>query len=242
MAKAFYHTRLSNWLVTSLVLGVCLCLASCQGLGDDSRHPVVSYNSDGAEKWGYITEGGKLAIPCEFNSASSFSNNRAIVTVAGGEKYQYAIIDPDGNTIRLMDPDVAIVHPYQDGLARANVGGKRTFHSQISGGLWGYLDEDGDWQIPPTISIDSSKGDSQMYGIFLFSGGDFREGRAMSQDTDGWVFIDTNGRIVSDSYYYLSPFKNGVTEVAKGNLEDVEWIYINRQGKVLWPPTPASQK
>jgi len=182
-------------------------------------------------KYGYIDQGGKLIIDCQFDYASSFSEN-GLACVRKNGKWGY--IDITGKLVipytfdyaYEFDNDVAIV---------------------LKNDKYGYIDKSGKIVIDciydeakyfwengfAKVEKDGKKGWIDKSGkIFLDEVRDYSEnGLALARKADKWGFIKKNGKTAID-FQFDGAFdfsKNGLAAVKKGN----KWGYINDKGDVV---------
>ena len=82
-------------------------------------------------KWGFVDSTGKLAIPCKYDGAGSFSEGLAIVVLDG----KYGFVDSTGKLAIPCKYDLA--DPFSEGLAGVVLDGK-----------CGFIDSTGKLAIP----------------------------------------------------------------------------------------------
>ena len=195
---------------------ICICLTVCvlalvvagQQRAGGGLFPVAK---DG--KWGYIDETGRIVIGPQFDGASGFSDERALVSVRGKVGY----IDTAGHLINTPPFDLGGV--FSEGLAPINVGQKsdRIIGLITDPGRWGYIDKSGALVIPMKFQ----------------EADEFSEGLAAAHLGDISGFIDHTGRFVFNAPFDVSwGFSEGIVLV-KSNLK---MIFLDRTGKRL--PTP----
>jgi hypothetical protein len=95
------------------------------------------------KKWGYIDTAGRFVIKPQFEFAETFMNGRAVVTMRVGKKLRSGMIDRTGTIV--VEPKFLTIRDYAYGLAVAQLPGK----GGLLGGKQGYIDERGEWAIPP---------------------------------------------------------------------------------------------
>ena len=99
----------------------------------------------------------------------------------------------------------------------------------MKGDLWGFIDSSGRLRVPPRFER------------FEFG---FHDGlAAVAEPHRPYGFIDTDGRyVIEPRFEFVDPFKHGVARVmqTKGTSGELEFGYIDRQGKFLWGPFPAA--
>jgi hypothetical protein len=105
-------------------------------LGFASAHAVTGGRArverDG--RWGFVDPQGELVIPCRFQGAWDFDEERAAVQTEAG----WTFVDPTGREVGAGGR--ARGSRYQDGLAPVEVDGR-----------WGFLDREGALAIPATF-------------------------------------------------------------------------------------------
>ncbi|MFT5169111.1 MAG: hypothetical protein ACI8P3_004359, partial [Saprospiraceae bacterium] len=111
-----------------LFLLICLFLWGCQSAptnndGEASNSsaidetleelPPLEEEYDISEnKWGYINKGGRLVIRPKFDDARNFSEEKAVVRIAG----KWGVVDRNGEYI--LAPTFKSIWSYSEGLAR----------------------------------------------------------------------------------------------------------------------------
>ena len=178
---------------------------------------------------GFCDRNGCVVVPAKFQQTFPFKEGRSIVQALDGkygviDNEGQFVVDPiydslemayfegllsvrvnnkwgflDLNGTIAIAPEYDAVRFFQQGLAAANVGGKRivkknqfSIHGSFDGGLWGYIDKAGKVVIPlQFVEADS-----------------FSETRARIKRQDGtqW-FIDRSGQAIQplsdeEKYYY----------------------------------------
>ena len=127
---------------------------------------------------------------------------------------------------------------------------------EIGGTRWGYIDEQGGFQIPPhytrveafqdnglaVVTMDGQSGLIDTRGQFIVkpiydSISPFSEGRAVALDQQGFKVIDETGQVIFSSAEYIDSFHEGRAVFGKAN-EQQQWKYgyIDRQGNVIITP------
>jgi hypothetical protein len=193
----------------------------------DGRAAVYTGAPQAAEaKFGYIDTTGTFVIEPQFRGARAYSGGRAPVLVGRFTSGKWGFIDERGQMV--IDPQFDEALPFSEGRAAVSTGDK-----------WGYIDEQGQYVLEPQYNRARS-----------FSGGT----AAVEDPFDGDVYIDRTGRSVSEEYVYAEPFRGPLARVfdCSGPLAiesshqggpvrftvegaDGNWIYIDRQGRQVWP-------
>ena len=164
-----------------------------------------------------IDRSGKVIFEGEDIELNGFSEG--VTPVKTGGKWGY--IDTTGKYVFEKRFDWA--KSFSEGLAAVQIGKK-----------WGYIDHSGELVIPAKFGINELGDDG-----YLFS-----EGLALVYSGDNLVFINRQGKTV---------LKPDVTEVERfvGGLAAIkntydkgeeERGYINKQGRLVWGPTPFRYK
>jgi hypothetical protein len=196
----------------------CLCLSACAlalvgVVASQQRPPAHLYYVVKDDKWGYIDETGRVRIAPQFDSANSFSDERALVSVGGRARY----IDTAGHFINT--PPFDIGGNFTEGLAPVNVGQQRIPNIGLisNPGRWGYIDKSGALVIPMTFQLAD----------------EFHEGLAAAHQGHISGFLDHTGRFRINVPFDVSwGFSEGVVLV-KSNLK---MIYYDRNGQRLATP------
>jgi hypothetical protein len=154
------------------------------------------------DKRGYIDTSGEVVIPLEFDGAKPFRCGHGCVTIKREEKY----------VTRAGKVAFSEMRAPKEGLAAV----KRR-------GLWGFIDEKGNYCIEPTFK------DVQ----------DFSEGFAGVTDTEGKCgFIDKSGKLVVPARYdSVDDFHDGFATVTYNRDDDFAVGLIDAKGKEIFVPT-----
>jgi len=218
-------------LPTLILVGIL----SWAALGQETNNLfVINVN----KKYGYIDSVGKVVVRPSFDSANSFSEGLALVTVkSGGVRQQFAkagFIDLTGRFA--IAPKYDDGGDFHDGLARVTLNGKS-----------GFIDKTGNVAIPLTYEEGPR---AHPWGV-----GDFSDGLAQIFDLnreDGG-FIDKTGSVVlrrfgvkhgNYSGDFSGEFKQGLSAVMfhhmKGNTVDFnvpsKYGFIDKRGRVVVAP------
>lgn len=182
-------------------------------------------------KYGYIDQGGKLVIDCQFDYASSFSDNGLACVRKNGK---WAYIDITGKVIIPFDFDYA--YDFDNDLAMV-----------VKNDKYGFIDKTGKLVIDclyddakyfwdngfARVKKNGKQGWIDKSGkIFLDDVKDFSEnGLAAAQKGDKWGYIKKNGKTAID-YQFDNAFdfsQNGLAPVKKGG----KWGFINKDGNMV---------
>lgn len=224
-----------------------LVLSSCQYLGlNSSKLELIPYMA--GDKWGYLDDGGKIAINPQFNRANVFIDGVALVASADNK---YGFIGTDGKY--KINPSYKAAGFFSEGLACVVAeDGKPQFIDEkgevkltvnegrycgiFSEGLalvgvegkegikWGYMNKEGSMVINPQFD----------------AAGVFKEGMASVAQTNKdngetlWGFIDTKGSLVINHQFKggAATFSNGLAMVSDGKKIG----YVDKQGKYVINP------
>lgn len=163
-------------------------------IGESDRYLVKNENG----KFGYVNVKGEEVIAPQFEYATPFTGNVAIVSEGGytdQRDYRYydrytlytggtwRIIGKNGEPVSTTEYDY--IGPFENGRAPFNKGGRWRMHNYsdqrvLSGGMWGYIDENGTEIIPATYT-------------YAFP---FGNGVAKVRKDKDIVWIDVNGNTV----------------------------------------------
>lgn len=141
----------------------------------EGRVEVVETDGDGNYLYGYLNKQGKIVIPVTYESASEFTDGRAVVKTKG-ERFQ--LIDLTGNVLHTYP--YAWVGNYGQGLLS---------FKKDNDGLYGYIDIQGNMVIEPKYT----------------TAGQFKDGRAIvsleGNRKELYGLIDQSGQFVLKANY-----------------------------------------
>lgn len=169
--------------------------------------------------WGFIDTQGNMVIPPQFEWASSFSDNLAIVKTESG----YGLIDLLGHFV--LPPKLADLDQFKEGLAPAAEELPEAEKLKILANNieWhcGFIDENGKGRIAPRFT----------------SARHFSEGLAAVQDGLRWGYISKDGAwTITPQFESAMPFAEGLAAV---QFRD-KWGFIDKTGAfVIKPSFPA---
>jgi hypothetical protein len=159
-------------------------------------------------KWGYINKNGDFVIAPVYDNVMPFREGRAFVY----RESAWLLVDKTGKVVGSQT--FGAVKGFSEGTAAVRV--------QIDGKhLWGYIDRDGAWRIPPHFTA-----------AFPFNN---RLAGVAHIDRPGWDFIDQEGNVVFervvDTIQFESSlyFREGWAIIPKGNKH---W-YLSTNGRRL---------
>jgi len=207
-----------------------------EGMRIDRVQSEAWYFSEGlaavlvGQLWGYIDQGGRMAIPAQFSEAYAFSDGLARVKI--GSRYGY--IDRLGKV--QINPQFEDAESFIERLAAVKFGG-----------LWGFVDNRGRMVINPIYQSANAFSDglaavrvSDRMGFIDRSGRTviapqfsfaqrFSEGLAGVEVRDKlWGYIDRSGRIViAPQFEIVQPFHEGLAGVG------VNGRFINKSGHTV---------
>ncbi len=187
-------------LISLLALSGCNIVDGIRGNSDDpddTLHPVLLN-----DQWGFINQKGKIVINPQFDQARDAAGGFA--AVRSGTLWGFVQADP---AELVIPPAYASTGNFEDGLAPA----------QLPGGLYGYINERGDFEIEAQFDFAAS----------------FSDGLAAVR-TDGlWGYVDINGNMAIEAVYSdARPFSGGLAAVETFD----GWIYIDREGQTVVDP------
>lgn len=175
-------------------------------------------------KYGFIDKSGTMIIKPRFTSALGFSEGLACVQIGGDvtkpvgmsvirKGGRHAFIDKTGREVIKMRR--ANCQSFSEGLARFEVYGA---HGE------GFIDRTGRVVIPPNGMGGQS---------------DFSDGlKFVIRDQGKLGFIDRTGALVIDSPFgKMDDFCRGLAEVCESYDFGAKCGYIDRSGRVVWPPS-----
>lgn len=176
---------------------------------------LASVSVDG--KSGCIDTAGEFVIPPQFDLLENFSEGLAPVQVQGEEGTLWGYIDKSGQIA--IKPSYEEAHQFSEGLAAVKINGS-----------FSYIDKSGKEIVktPYNLAGEFSEGIARVngkVGIYGYHG-----------------FIDKGGQvIVEPRFSFAKDFSHGLAMVEIGGLGlppyDVKYGYVDRTGKLIWPPT-----
>jgi len=192
------------------------------------------------EKWGYLSNTGKVAIQAKYDEASDFDGGFGVVKSGAN----YWVVNTNGVEFGVTAPGALEVKPFSEGLAPyrgpdktfgyIGTDGKVAIQSKFEsvgyfrGGLaWaktpdkkvGYINPKGDWVIQPTFE----------------AGKDFdpESGLARIKNGDKWAYVNRTGEIM---YVMITEkwgdFSNGLAEGKMGGKVG----FFDTKGQWAIPP------
>jgi hypothetical protein len=220
---------------------------------NDFSEGLAAVEND-AGKWGFIDKAGRTVLDFKYDYASSFAEGLAIVVL----HQRYGYIDHTGKAV--IQPQFKKAFRFSEGLAAVRTSGQFeppvgmfAGGNEVEHARWEYIDKGGRARIRleaenvGNFSEDLAdfgivKPDGYLYCGFMdktgkpvipatFGGCEgFSEGLALVLLEGKWHFIDRTGHIVlSPPNFQVKSFRNGLAEVS-------DFGYIDRTGKVVWPP------
>ena len=184
----------------------------------------------------YIDSNGKFLFDSQaldpvptYTSATTFSEDRAIVKLAQGEKY--SLIDSDGQIIKdfklsdvlsgFIDLQCGTVKGYSQGLIGARffpTGVNPNSRRSVRKYKCGYLDRDGLVAVEPAFD----------YAM------PFSEGLAAVKIGNKWGYINLKGEMVIEPEYATAgKFDNGLAVVSRYS-DNMRFGYINTKGELVY--------
>jgi len=187
--------------------------AECKAL-----YPFAAKNQNkekrNREKEGYIDCNGKVILPPQFDSASSFNEGIGLVYVRKSDGFSYGkLINLKGEIV--TNESTQVFSGFSEGLAPA-----------LMPEGYGYVNEKGETAFLVKHKLDKNyEGDPISH---------FSEGLAYIVTEEGIGFIDKSGEIViKPQFGYTSGFKNGMAAVM---TMDGKWAVINKRGEYIVEP------
>ena len=165
----------------------------------DGRAVFGVPSENGSYFYGYLNRQGKEIIPAKYQTASDFSDGKAVVKVKENE---FRLIDINGKTLNTYKYNV--VGSFGEGLL--------AFQEKLDSKL-GYIDEAGNVVIKPSFTQAMS----------------FNEGRAVVNISEDYGnefgLIDRNGKyVIEPKYNNIDRLGEGRLAVGKAILEDKPYI------------------
>lgn len=198
-------------------------------LAFDFSEGLAVVRDEGSDEWGYINTAGDFGITPRFDTASSFSEGLARISLDS----RFGYIDRTGRIV--IPAKFAFGDDFHDGLARVVIEGPCT---HIDEGPCA-LD-----RVVPNSDLDSDQVPRCKYDFIDRSGnlitsksydaaGDFSEGLAPVRVGTKWGYIDKSGQIVIEPKFdAAAQFAEGLAVVQQG-----KWCgYVDRTGEFAIPP------
>ncbi len=236
-----------------LLLIVMGCASQTHVKSEPARHKImklIPHPGGGVmNAWGLIDEQGRVVVEPHYYEIGPFRDGMAQVKL--DDMKTIAFIDINGMVLFTLPKEVTDVGPFSEGLALANVGGKRDEIDgmALKGGKWGYIDKTGRWVIQPQFKLrytsDYLNDQAEVYTRYLLDSGRFRNGRAAAPVEGGWGFIDRTGKIVIPGpYTQVAGFYAGHAHVVNEHSERISPnstkqvitldAVINVDGEIIW--------
>jgi hypothetical protein len=209
-------------------------------------------------KYGFIDSTGKWVIEPKFEHASQFSEGLARVFIGG----KYGFIDRNGTIV--IKPRFTSALDFSEGLACIQIGGDVTKPVGISlikkGGRHAFIEKSGreviEMRGANCRSFSEGLARFEKYGVYgegfidrtgrvvippngMGGQSDFSEGLKFVIRAEGKLgFIDRTGTLVIDSPFgKMDDFYRGLAEVCESYDFGAKCGYIDKTGKVVWPPS-----
>lgn len=190
------------------------------------------------DKWGYMNDAGKMAIPAVYDNGSDFNGGYATVNKGG----QFMILDTKGKET-LIEGGVLDAKEFSEGLAPVrmldkkfgfvNTKGELAIPAQFesvgyfSNGLaWaksfdkkvGYIDKSGKWVIKPEFEAGKEF--------------DAVSGLARVKKGEKWCYVNEDGKILEVNTEDWGDFSEGLADGKKGGLRG----FYNNEGQWVIEP------
>jgi hypothetical protein len=209
---------------------------------------LLRVQADG--KWGYCDRTGAMVISPRFDTASDFSDSRALVSIKASYKSPWekevdvtrGYIDKTGKLV-ISRPGTYGLSPFSEGLA--------AFYEK-AGEPCGYMDKEGKVVIAPAFdrALPFSEGMAAVAqggkwgyinakGVIVieprFSRAEsFREGLAPIKSDGKWGLVEKSGKVVLEpSFDALGRVSEGVAAFRIGDDKSGKWGYVNTAGQVI---------
>lgn len=197
---------------------------------------TISFNR-GGYKYGYIDKTGKEIIPCEYYSASSFSNGLAKVSTAIDVALYNAVIDKSNKEITELSQfaEKLELDGFSDGFYACD---------------YRYVDRDGkilDFNLSENKSVLSVNKFSEGVGTMKLIAKELWYGLTYYGDYEYYGFVDKTGHVKAGyRLTVLGNFSNGLAPAEIANEIETDsgsyrlerswkWGYINKDLKIIVP-------
>jgi WG repeat protein len=195
-----------------------------------------------AGQWGYADSSGKLIVTPQFDWADPFEGGKALICLgkSGCDPYAFysdtdndahwGFIDSSGKIV--VSPQYSFATRFSEGLAAVRTTDRTTRPKQKH--TYGYIDGDGKVVIPLQFGAAH---------IFKESLAAVCIGECRLDDAGNWSgkwgFINHSGNfIVNPQYDSVDDFTtSGFAQVMIGLGKDAKIGYIDKTGKIVWPPS-----
>lgn len=140
------------------------------------------------------------------------------------ERGKWGVIGKAGQWI--IKPQFDFVEEFEDGLAKANLGGRNYFGGETYGGQWGFIDKTGRWAISPQFD-EAEKFEDGLARARI--GG--KENTNGEKEGGKWGFIDKTGTwVINPQFDYVDRFKE---DLARANLDGKQenYGYMTKGGR-----------
>lgn len=213
------------------------------------------------DKYGFIDIEGNIVIPIKYDSAQSFSQNRALVWERSSNGKVCFFIDQDNKKI---SPDILDANPYSNNVAWAKISNytmKNRFNRHLKGDYFHVLLNNKGGLVlqgKRAAVFDSLYTIENGFGIGIYQNkigitslngkvihhpkfnniGEFSEGYCAVQcDNNSWGTIDSNGQIhIRCIYHKMESFKNGLAIITEKKDSIIYKGVINYNGASVVPP------
>lgn len=156
------------------------------------------------DKWGYLSAGGKVAIPAKYDRVTGFNSGHGVATL----NKNFIVLNTTGEEAPVEGSGVLDVREFSENLAPYRAADKN----------FGFVDTKGKIAIKPQFE----------------SVGYFKDGIAWAKTADGKVgYINTTGEwVIKPEFSTGKEFdkESGLAKVKKGDT----WGYVNKQGEVTY--------
>lgn len=194
-------------------------------------------NAEGKDQpsYGFIDKSGKIVIAPQYDYASYFTDDRAVVVKLDmkNQKITCGFIDKTGKMVVPYKYAFSIENPtmFNEGLAQVAVeepGGKPGAQPKVK---WGYIDKDGNTVIAPQFEV----------ATFFIGGTAFVGKYDPKEHKMNFTFINKDGKqLISTNYLSANPFMEGLAGVCEADKKKPGMLgkkcgFIDREGKLVIP-------
>jgi len=214
--------------VMFFILIPILILCSCIDINNTNNEDVNNMekplfpfqNID--SKWGYMDIEGNIVIKPQYESASFFKDNKAVVTIESIFSYKYGYINKNGDIVVPIIYDWAA--PYSDGLYFVRK--KKNPQANHSGETWIYMTDNNEIVLQLT--------DKDFYLVWPGNAG--LSYVAKDAAPGSWGCIDITGNyIIEPQYSGLGNLSDGLMWFRNVGGRDSYFGFINKENEIVIP-------
>jgi len=217
------YANIIFWVLLSILL-----LCSCDDIENTTNGDVNNMekslfpfqNID--SKWGYMDIEGNTIIKPQYDSASYFTDNKAVVTIEGKNSDKYGYINKNGDIVVPIIYDWAA--PYSNGLYFVKK--MKNPQADHGGETWIYMNDNGEVVLQLT--------DKDFYLVWPGNGG--LSNVAKDAAPGSWGCIDITGDyIIKPQYSGLGYFCDGLAWFRNVGGRDSKFGFINKENEIVIP-------